>query len=188
MIEQDRPWNDGEPRHIKDTGDDNRPILKAIVLDFSTVNNVDVTSVQSLIDVRNQLNKFAAPEVVDWHFANIDNRWTKRALAAAGFGYRTRVDEDGATSYKTIFSIAELGGDDSAAAAVAINEKLDRKSLRQDIESADSLNISRSAEKEPRDPQSQRLVAVQGLNRPFFHLDLQEAVDAAILNAEGKQY
>jgi sodium-independent sulfate anion transporter 11 len=29
---------------------------------------------------------------------------------------------------------------------------------------------------------------VQGLNRPFFHLDLQEAVDAAVSAAELKQH
>lgn len=185
---QDRPWNDGEPRVIKDVVDENRPILKAIILDFSTVNNVDITSIQALIDVRAQLDRYAAPEVVDWHFAHIENRWTKRALAAAGFGFRTRVNEDGSSPYKAIFSIAELGGDDSAAAAAAITEKHDRKSLHQDIEATD-LNISRSTEKEaPRNPQSARLIAVQGLNRPFFHLDLQEAVDAAITHAELKQY
>ncbi|CAM1505805.1 Fc.00g114420.m01.CDS01 [Cosmosporella sp. VM-42] len=184
----DRPWNDGEPRHIKVVTTDDRPILKAVILDFSTVNNVDVTSIQGLIDVRNQLDKFAAPEVVDWHFAHIENRWTKRALAAAGFGYRSRVHEDGSRQYKTIFSIAELGGSDSAATAIALNEKA-QSSVRQDIETADSLDISRSSDKEsPRDPTSSRLVAVQGLNRPYFHLDLQEAVDAAIDNAGLKHY
>lgn len=36
----------------------------------------------------------------------------------------------------------------------------------------------------PRDPDSAQLVAVQGLNRPFFHFDLQEAVEAALLHKE----
>ncbi|KAJ4258725.1 hypothetical protein NW762_007811 [Fusarium torreyae] len=184
----DRPWNDREPRHIKAIENDERPILKSVILDFSSVNNVDVTSIQALIDVRNQLDKFAAPEVVDWHFANIENRWTKRALAAAGFGFRTPRDES-AGQWKAIFSIADLGGDDSAATAAALDEKAKNAPVRQDIEALDDSINSQSSEKYvSRDPAKSRLVAVQGLNRPFFHLDLQEAVDAAVSAAELKQH
>ncbi|EEU38220.1 uncharacterized protein NECHADRAFT_66911 [Fusarium vanettenii 77-13-4] len=185
----DRPWNDGEPRNIKIENTDERPILKAVIFDFSTVNNVDVTSIQALIDVRNQLDKFAAPEIVDWHFANIENRWTKRALAAAGFGFRTPRESDGAGQWKAIFSIADLGGSDSAATAAAYDEKSKIAPVRQDIEAIDDSINSQSSEKGvSRDPSHSRLVAVQGLNRPYFHLDLQEAVDAAISNAETKQH
>ncbi|KAK4658576.1 LOW QUALITY PROTEIN: hypothetical protein QC762_0029370 [Podospora pseudocomata] len=60
------------------------PTLKAVILDFSSVNHVDITSVQQLIDVRNQLDRYASPDIVDWHIACINNRWAKRALAAAG--------------------------------------------------------------------------------------------------------
>ncbi|KPM43278.1 Sulfate permease 2 [Neonectria ditissima] len=181
----DRPWNDGEPRHIKETIDDVRPVLKAIILDFSTVNNVDVTSIQGLIDVRNQLDRFASPQVVDWHFANIENRWTKRALAAAGFGFRTPRDDESAGQWKAIFSIADLGGDDSAANAIALGEKGNR--IRQDIEAVDAVN-SQDSDKGFNKGSNSRLTAVQGLNRPYFHLDLQEALDAAVMNAETKQH
>ncbi|KAM6532822.1 hypothetical protein FALCPG4_005872 [Fusarium falciforme] len=185
----DRPWNDGEPRNIKLEANDERPILKAVIFDFSTVNNVDVTSIQALIDVRNQLDKFAAPEIVDWHFAHIENRWTKRALAAAGFGFRTPRESDGAGQWKAIFSIADLGGSDSAATAAAFDEKAKTSPVRQDIEAVDdSINSQLSEKGVSRDPSHSRLVAVQGLNRPYFHLDLQEAVDAAISNAETKQH
>ena len=68
--------------------------------------------------MRNQLDHYAAPDVVDWHFACIHNRWTKRALAAAGFGYPAQPSEMGESRrWKPIFSVAEIGGDDSAAAA-----------------------------------------------------------------------
>ncbi|KAF4976589.1 hypothetical protein FZEAL_6767 [Fusarium zealandicum] len=188
----DRPWNDKEPRHIKSQENDQRPILKAVILDFSSVNNVDVTSIQNLIDVRNQLDKFAAPEVVDWHFAHVENRWTKRALAAAGFGFRTPrsiEEEEGAGHWKAIFSIADLGGSDSAATAAAYDEMSKTAPLRQDIEAIDDSGNSQSSEKAASsEPSRSRLVAVKGLNRPFFHLDLQEALDAAISNAETKQH
>lgn len=79
----DRPWNDAGS---SSTDDSHLPILQAVILDFSAVNNVDVTCIQNLIDMRTQLDRRSAPCVVQWHFANINNRWTKRALTAAGFG------------------------------------------------------------------------------------------------------
>ncbi|PNY24994.1 Sulfate permease 2 [Tolypocladium capitatum] len=181
----DRAWNDAGPRAPKLDELDTRPTLKAVILDFSSVNNIDVTATQALIDVRNQLDRYAAPNTVDWHFANIENRWAKRALAAAGFGYRTPKPPPGkgAGQWKRIFSIADLGGSDSAASAAAIDEKTGRRA--SDIEHEPSADISRLSDKDvPRNPGSARLVAVQGLNRPFFHFDLQEAVEAALLHAE----
>jgi sodium-independent sulfate anion transporter 11 len=168
-MRQDRPWNDSEPRHVQDT-EDTRPTLKAIVLDFSSVNNIDATSVQTLLDTRNQLDRYAAPDHIDWHFANITNRWTRRGLAAAGFGLRRQ--DDSAT--QSIFSFAELGGDDSAAAAAAATEK---GSKTNDIESA-----------QPTRQTSKRQLVIQGLNRPLFHFDLQEAVEAAVADAKTKIY
>ncbi|KAM4066166.1 sulfate permease family protein [Hirsutella rhossiliensis] len=166
----DRPWNDTAPRTQKSEEANLRPTLKAVILDFSSVNNIDVTATQALIDVRNQLDRYAAPDTVNWHFANIENRWTKRALAAAGFG------------------IADLGGSDSAAKAAAMEEKAERKSLLYDVEEplepAAATGSQLSDKDVPRNPGSARLVAVQGLNRPFFHFDLQEAVEAALLHAE----
>lgn len=124
----DRPWNDPGPVRGKQVDLHlDRPTLKAIILDFSSVNNVDITSVQQLIDVRNQLDKYVAPSVVDWHFASINNRWTKRALVAAGFGYPT-VNGTSGTRWKPIFSVAEIGGDESAA------EAAEREDLEQEKE------------------------------------------------------
>jgi sodium-independent sulfate anion transporter 11 len=183
----DRPWNDAEPRKLQHEQPDNRPTLKAIILDFATVNHIDATVAQTLIDVRNQLDRYAAPDRVDWHFAHVESRWTKRALAAAGFGYRTPQQstagsEDGPGHWKTIFSIADLGGSDSAAkAAAAIEDRQGAAAGKQD----DIEHLGAGLDKDvPRNPRSQRLVAVQGLNRPFFHFDLQEALDAAIANAD----
>ena len=181
----DRPWNDPNPRNAQNETDDDRPTLKAIILDFSTVNNVDVTAAQALIDVRNQLDRYAAPDTVDWHFANIENRWTKRALAAAGFGYRTPQPGPGENTghWKTIFSIADLVGANSAADAA--EEKAERSSQNNDIESKVLTEQDGSSDNDvPKNPASARLVAIHGLNRPYFHFDLQEAVEAAITNAE----
>ena len=166
-----------------------------MILDFSSVNNIDATSVQGLIDVRNQLERYAAPEPVDWHFANIESRWTKRGLAAAGFGFRTpRVSDNNAKpgSWKTIFSIADLGGTDSPAKLAELESRRKSQQVTTDIENVSGSgqdedieelkNMNRS--EPPKNPGSHKLVVIQGLNRPYFHFDLQEAVEAALENAE----
>ncbi|KAK3903078.1 sulfate permease [Staphylotrichum tortipilum] len=224
----DRPWNDPGPSRRKlkaaaaagvDAGtmdvDSNLPTLKAIILDFSSVNHVDITSVQQLIDVRNQLDRYAAPDTVDWHIACISNRWAKRALAAGGFGFPTMRPDVPHLRWKSIFSVAEIGGAQSAAAAAEFedNEKELESSTRQqhasdtlDLEAAiskktdgDHLGSStsmaegvapvRSGTSAPAPApalNSGRTVAVHGINRPLFHVDLTSALQSAIANVEAR--
>ncbi|KAI3329439.1 sulfate permease [Xylariaceae sp. AK1471] len=197
----DRPWNNPGPKNGVEEHTD-LPTLKAIILDFSSVNNVDVTSTQMLIDIRNQLDRYTAPDVVDWHMACINNRWTKRALVSAGFGYPA-VRADGAHSrWKSIFSIAEIGGSQSAAAAAdrEANEKElvitqsrtnDAEAGQSDIikpSGASSTSTSDSVRK-AKDPElatSTRRAVVHGVNRPLFHVDLTSALTSAIANVEAR--
>lgn len=188
----DRPWNDPGPRRGKLPADhSDRPYLKAIILDMSSVNNVDITSVQQIIDVRNQLDRYVAPSVIDWHFTNINNRWTKRALVSAGFGYPT-VAGSGVHRWKSIFSVAEIGGSSSAAqvAEESANEKELRELRSREIErpthqsegiEGDSISSS-SEELKGGLRTGTRTAVVTGLNRPLFHVDLTSALQSAIVN------
>ncbi|OAL07651.1 sulfate permease-like protein [Phaeosphaeriaceae sp. SRC1lsM3a] len=208
----DRPWNDPGPRRGKDVEvHEELPTLKAIILDMSSVNNVDLTSIQNLIDVRNQLDKYAAPDTVDWHFSNINNRWTKRALAAAGFGYYTpEPDNSGLHRWKPIFSVAELGGSDSAAAAAEAkhNKRLQRSVSERaaDVEAGEGVRAVEDGSSEDGSLNKQleqskaysvgglqsnkpsRKAVVQGLNRPLFHVDVTAALDSALANAQRKSH
>jgi sodium-independent sulfate anion transporter 11 len=190
----DRPWNDPGPRRGK-TEDLHldRPFLKAIILDFSAVNNVDITAVQQLIDVRNQLDKYASPSTVDWHFTSINNRWTKRALVSAGFGYPTIPEGQGHISrWKPIFSVSEIGGADSAAAAAELsaNEKeLAAQRSKSHGISRDSDSLSSSSDIKGVNAKAgslRRAAVVNGLNRPLFHIDLTSALQSAIANVENR--
>jgi sodium-independent sulfate anion transporter 11 len=203
----DRPWNDPGTKSGKEPADlANRPTLKAIILDFSSVNNVDITSVQQLIDVRNQLDRYVQPSVVDWHFTSINNRWTKRALIAAGFGYPTVAPQLGSQSsrWKPVFSVAELGGSDSAAAAAEaanIEKELHEHRTRErerpksgtdaisgDNESGGSEDLKASGLRTygvsggPR-----RTAVVNGINRPLFHIDLTSALQSAVANVHAQE-
>ncbi|KAL9006491.1 MAG: hypothetical protein Q9188_000728 [Gyalolechia gomerana] len=202
----DRPWNDPGPRRGRTEEDhSDRPTLKAIILDFNSVNNVDITSVQHLIDVRNQLDRYAAPDKVDWHLACINNRWTKRALASAGFGYPTpRSEADTVQRWKPIFSVAEIGGHTSAAAAAEHREnerglKKQRTEERgsRSPEKGEAISKDDAADSETSDFAQKiatskayasgvgaRVAVVHGLSRPLFHVDLTSALQSAIANAE----
>lgn len=201
----DRPWNDPGPSRkaskaaAQRQAVEGRPTLKAIILDFSSVNNVDLTSVQQLIDVRNQLDRYAAPDVVDWHVACINNRWSKRALAAAGFGYPTE-SRHGQQQHRwrSIFSVAEMGGADSAAAIAEkqANQRYEQKRVADeevagkvhDFEDEISHAGGGSADDENAQDISARRrgVVVHGLNRPLFHIDLTSALQSAIVNVEAR--
>jgi len=197
----DRPWNDPGPRHGKtaDTHED-RPTLKAIILDFSSVNNVDITSVQQLIDVRNQLDRYAAPDVVDWHFACINNPWTKRALVSAGFGYPSE-KHDIRHRWKPIFNVAEIGGSESAASVAEAIANANEKKTRQHTKDAqhvstvnDVINNDGPGSSDNEVYKTGAIVTkrphravVNSVNRPLFHIDLTSALQSAIANVEARQ-
>jgi sodium-independent sulfate anion transporter 11 len=150
---------------------DERPTLKAVILDFSCVHHMDVTGAQALIDMRNQMTRYSAPEIVEWRFSNIQSRWTKRALASAGFGFRSP-DAGARGVSSSIFSIADhLGGSSSTT---RIEEQSGKA---HDIEEGGGEKHDNEIRKTT---SNARLLAVHGLNRPFFHFDLQEAVEATI--------
>ncbi|CAO3622858.1 unnamed protein product [Mucor fragilis] len=61
------------------------PKLRAIVLDCSAINHLDSTGVQTLLDLKLTINRFAGYEV-EWHFAAIATPAIRSALITGGFG------------------------------------------------------------------------------------------------------
>ena len=155
--------------------------------------------------------------MVEWHFAHIQNRWTKRALASAGFGYP--IIEPNATEFsrwKPVFSVAEIGGSDSAAqAAEYAANRAERKRSRSRAQSqpdiGDEIENSqvkrrdfhvptdgdRSSSQDSIDKTLQsskvygqaisKVAVVHGVNRPLFHMDLTSALQSAIANIQRYQ-
>ncbi|CUM46148.1 uncharacterized protein AC631_04585 [Debaryomyces fabryi] len=132
-----RPWNDPGPlrwnipflknKNVKEQTqqEDERPILKVVHFDFSTVASIDVTSIQALVDLRKALNLYADREV-EFHFSGILSPWIRRGLTNAGFG---SYSDDGLVSDTTYVNIAtssnkkdiESGVNDEYFAAVGTN-------------------------------------------------------------------
>ncbi|CUM63563.1 uncharacterized protein PRCAT00001141001 [Priceomyces carsonii] len=95
-----RPWNDPGPLRFKipfisKKGENDevttsqieqeKPLLRIVHFDFSTVASIDVTSIQALVDLRKALNVYADREV-EFHFSGILSPWIRRGLLNAGFG------------------------------------------------------------------------------------------------------
>jgi sodium-independent sulfate anion transporter 11 len=144
-----------------------------VILDFSSVNHADVTSIQTLLDTRKQLDRYASPDKVQWHFVQIKNRWTRRALAAAGFGYPD-TDE---SRWKPIFSVADLGGISNAD-----QDGSDERGAFQ----KGSTDPEEARKDEIREIRS-RTVVVHSVNRPFFHSDLTSALQSTLKNIDAQR-
>ena len=163
-----------------------------------------------MIDVRHQLDRYAAPDVVDWHFAHIKNRWTRRALAAAGFGLPSNLtsqdNRETPEIWAPIFSIAELGGEATGhggehADPVHFNrrsyiwEKQDNRQSNIGIAEegrgeyndtvAGSSNEKATVDIDTFQVETEpdvRHALVYSVNRPFFHVDMTSALESAIIH------
>lgn len=157
----DRPWNDPGPTRgnsqAAEAANNERPILHAIVLDFSGVSHIDTTAIQALVDTRNEVQRWAN-RPVEFHFATILSPWIRRGLVAAGFGIGTPSVE---ISNEIAPVVPYRGGRREKWWDDASNSGL------EDIETHKSL------------PPTSGTVPVVPVETPFFHFDLTSAVRAA---------
>ncbi|KAH7333483.1 sulfate permease 2 [Rhexocercosporidium sp. MPI-PUGE-AT-0058] len=200
---KDRLWSDPIAKTSPSSkASSNKALLRAIILDCSALNQVDITAIQSLVDARNTLDRYAAPSVVEWHFAGLHNRWTRQALAVVGFGRPSlSAGGDGPGKWCPAYSVASsLAGATErdrriAGARRKEVEERDEESRRGDGDIAtvrgngDGVVVDREMDLEPKHESDSRnkeeasetsgLEPVYGIDRPFFHIDLTDAVDTA---------
>ncbi|EPQ58456.1 sulfate permease [Gloeophyllum trabeum ATCC 11539] len=164
----DRPWNDpgpGRGKTAEPEDDSSKPLLHAIVLDFSGVSHIDTTGVQALIDTRNEVERWADRQV-EFHFATILSPWIRRALVAGGFG-------TGAPASSLPREIAPVvpyhGGYGETPTTVRDPEAAP---VTPPIESRQRSSIDSSRS-------DATLAPIVPEDTPFFHFDLAEAVRAA---------
>ncbi|GAA5855608.1 hypothetical protein JCM8547_001614 [Rhodosporidiobolus lusitaniae] len=180
----DRPWNDpGPSRFAKRKLDQEaakaaenaaKPLLRAVVFDFSGVSNVDTTSIQNLIDLRRVLSRYASQDV-QFHFATILSPWIKRALLAGGFGR----DHDESSPVEVAAVVPqESNADPTYLPRPPLNTQTSANDIKEaevDLESGSSNR--ESLEKLPY-ADSYAGSIIEG-SFPYFHLDLPSAVEAA---------
>ncbi|KAI1790789.1 sulfate permease [Ganoderma leucocontextum] len=150
----DRPWNDPGPKPGQDENAENlaKPLLHAIVLDFSGVSHIDTTGVQSLIDTRNEVERWANKKI-EFHFATVLSPWIRRGLVAGGFG----IGSPSSSAPTEIASVVPYRGG--------------RTHLSEPSKAADIEAIEESLRSDE--------VPIVPEDTPFFHFDLTAAVRAA---------
>jgi solute carrier family 26 (sodium-independent sulfate anion transporter), member 11 len=176
------------------------------VLDCSAVNNVDITSVQGLVDLRSALDRYAAPAVVEWRFAGLQSRWARRALAIAGFGFPAADDADQLGSWRPVWTVATgLAGatdeeprdckdpwvtdEENGAAVEAVNDaggKSNYTSVGREGKARREGGVATVAASRPSSSAVGDLEPLYAVDRPFFHVDLLDAVEAAVRDAMKK--
>ncbi|EUC67383.1 sulfate permease, partial [Rhizoctonia solani AG-3 Rhs1AP] len=170
-----RPWNDPGPRrgaHVDvAAADTSKPILRAVVLDFSAVAHIDTTGVQNLMDTRKELERWA-DRPVEFHFASILSPWIRRALVAGGFG----MEEHGRVIPHEIAPVVpppqgEYTGPNEEYAITTTISKTPGGDYR-DLEDLKSTSSS----------VTEFEAAIVSRSTPYFHLDLNSAVRAAELS------
>jgi len=150
----DRPWNDHGPRHRKENTEDDRPILRAVILDFSSVPQLDLTGIQNLVDISKAINRYADREV-EFHFVGIISSWARRALMAEGFG--TGSPEKSVVGVTNSYFTYGFEGE--------------AEETRVKIEDEES-SIGKEAESRVSASNDDYLVPLIGTNTPFFHSEI----------------
>lgn len=190
---RDRLWSDAPPPACKlDDDATQKPVLRAVVLDFSTVNVIDVTSLQGLIDMRVTLDRYAEPHAVEWHFAGVRNRWTRRALTTAGFGRPSARGAVALPGWCPAYTVSISPSNDVEGKQAGGRELDEDFSERSSAELYSGVAVkdfckSLAADDEEKGgvivAEKKRVEAAYGFDRPFFHVDLTDAVDAAVRDA-----
>ncbi|KAJ1831992.1 hypothetical protein LPJ63_003882 [Coemansia sp. RSA 2711] len=156
----DRPWNDPGPRHKSESDvDPTLPVLRAVILDFTGVSHVDVTSLQNLIDVRRQLDRYA-DTTVSWHFVGVKSPWARRGLLASGFGSSD-------TKVRALFSVANVGVPQDKEAETSKTPTRDEEFSADTQQHEDKPNVSSF---------DTLVLPLLSVDCPYFHIDLDEAI------------
>ncbi|WVQ67849.1 uncharacterized protein L199_006054 [Kwoniella botswanensis] len=211
----DRPWNDPGPK-AKDAAilaenDLTKPKLRAVILDFTAVANLDTTGVQNLIDTRVEVEKWADAKV-EFHFCGILSPWIRRALIAGGFGQgNTRKgtalevapavienlenvasphpvperDEDGFPINNRPVDIETGQYDQNQQGGSGSGTSSSRASYvdEKDVHGV-SLNKDGSYARRRTSENSQKTVPLVDRSTPFFHFDLHDAINSLHLTED----
>lgn len=175
----DLQWNDTR-RNRYNADNDPRPKLKAIVLDFSSVHNLDISTVQAFVDVRAQLNRHTAPYQASWYFSSVNSPWAKRALSVAGFD--DGPGEEAAVLSAGTYTIASI---ESERDSMPTEESTAHTSASAPDELGDlEANLQEKAHDGQAKLSGERFGTIMGVNWTSFYPDLQSACHRAMVDAQ----
>lgn len=152
-----------------------KPVLHAVVLDFTAVSSIDTTAVQALIDSRGEIERWADREVT-FHFCHILSPWIRRGLVAGGFGLAS----DERKRANVPIEIAPIAG--------PINDSDDHefsyRDLRRDSKDVEAIDETVQPNASAASSATDFEGSLVSTATPYFHFDLSSAVAAAEAEVE----
>ncbi|KAL7412637.1 high affinity sulfate permease [Mrakia frigida] len=185
----DRPWNDCGPNRWSkkaiakekalaegEAGQPPKELVRAVVLDFQAVANLDTTGVQNLVDTRKEIERWA-DSPVSFHFSGIISPWVQRGLIAGGFGTGERL-----SAPLTVATVVPQGPDLTESVQPGPRDNTNFDGISR-LEGKDSGSVEEYGDSK-RTSEESHDTALVSLATPYFHFDLEEAVRAAVKEAQ----
>ncbi|KAF7725043.1 hypothetical protein EC973_000450 [Apophysomyces ossiformis] len=169
----DRQWND-DSSPASDAAREQLPRLHALIIDFASVNRLDSSGLQAIVDAQSTLNRYSGRHV-EFHFINIVNPAIRRTLVVAGFGTQPRdgldVDkENHIQAPQEILPVVPASKDGPQQRQGHRKEDdIESATNKLDQEHSDTESVSTAG----------RSIPLPKDRYPFFHYAADEAVKAA---------
>lgn len=183
----DRQWNDDATPAVI-AARESLPRLHALILDFASVNRLDSSGLQAIVDAQNALNRYSGHHV-EFHFVNILNPSIRRCLIVAQFGNQPRPGEN----RQEVFPVVPASRDGPQRdvpehqATDAENQNASSSSTTDEECYSDSEEVQKEHTEfvEVSSPSVENYSTLDGIQLPkdrypFFHWSSDEAVRSAL--------
>jgi sodium-independent sulfate anion transporter 11 len=142
---------------------------------MSSVNQLDVTAINGLVDLRAALNQHTAPETCEIYFANMHCRQARKALRLSGFA--GPVQSDNPREWSPAYTVALRR---KTSEASRVSSELQVRIADEEQGSGPRQPAQEVAADQRRSELAGTSVALTSVDSPFIHLDLYDAVRAAV--------
>ncbi|KAI7872151.1 sulfate transporter family-domain-containing protein [Spinellus fusiger] len=173
----DRAWNDDS---VDDGSRDKLPVLHALIIDFTSVNSLDSSGLQSIVDVHNTLNRYSGHHV-EFHFVNVIQPSIRSSLIVAGFGTQPReslsTDKKVQIIQQEMLPVVPASSDGPQQHP---QQDMDAYPREKDTERVDISHPSNDDD-DTVSSASSHSIPLPKDRYPFFHWSADEAVHAAVI-------
>ncbi|KAI8372762.1 sulfate transporter family-domain-containing protein [Radiomyces spectabilis] len=199
----DRAWND-DANPIKEAAREKLPRLHAVIFDFASVNRLDSSGLQAIVDAQNALNRYSGQHV-EFHFVNILHPAIRRSLIVANFGTQPRegLDDENRTRQEILpvvpaskdgpqgqrsqenlhhryrnSDIEEVPDQDNSGRDDGVDEKIEHAEYAGQSETNGRYSMSITTTSTT----TAKSIPLPKDRYPFFHWGADEAVKAAVIS------
>lgn len=178
----DRAWND-DANPVRDAARANLPRLHALIIDFASVNRLDSSGLQAIVDAQNTLNRYAGHHV-EFHFSNILHPAIRKSLIVSGFANQPRAgfEDEHEANEKEILPIVPASKDGPVQRHQTNHTSTSNNDGIEEVVETHYANDNKEGKTFSSDEESVNTAHSISLPRdryPFFHWSADEAVRTA---------